>query len=217
MAKTTPTRTEAALDAVQAAVAAAKTVRSAEAEIRTQHEALLKERKGIRSGYASEAEIVANLNRLVDQRAAEWARDAGARTARSLSGETEFRGHPLKEHPVPPNLPRWGDLHGTLTFDDFIGLAPEVVKARLAAVVHNSGARFGLPAAERAARLAEVENAIGEAEAQHEALVSGAAAVGIDLPALPAVAERRERERAEKATADALAEERARGVYTVGA
>lgn len=212
------TKTEDALSAVRTAVAAAKTVTSAEAELRAQHAALRIERKGIIDAAASEAECVANLGRLVDAKAEEWARAHAAACVRALSGETEVRGTapPYIERRVPPRLPSWGDIQGTLRFEDLCGLAPALVKARLSEVVRDSGARFGLPAEERKARLAALDAEIASLEDQHVQLVEGAASVGITLPLLDSVAKRREAEASEVERAARLVADRERGVFPAG-
>jgi hypothetical protein len=207
------------IKALKAAKAAAQTLMETERSLRAQHAALLAERKDVTAAHAAESECVANLGHLVDGRAARWAQQHGVSMVRQLGGHRELSGSPgsTVERDVPPQLPSWGQLGTPLAFEDLCGLAPALVKARLTDVVHASGARFGLPAAERTAKLEELDRQIAEVETTHSHLVADAGGVGITLPLLDAVQARREAEAREQGRARDLADERSRGVYAVEA
>ncbi|MBX7185020.1 MAG: hypothetical protein K1Y01_07730 [Vicinamibacteria bacterium] len=212
------TKTDDALVTVRAALAAAKTITQAEDELRAQHGALLYERKSIRAAYASEDEVIANAHRLVDEHAEKWVGTHGTGIVRQLSGHEKHRGDgSSRQVRVVPSLPSFGDLQGALTFHDLCALLPEVMKKRISEVVHLSGARFGLPEKERAAKLAEIDAAIAAVEEQHQAIVAGAADVGITLQQLDAVRERHEAAARQAALDRELAEQRARGEFLVTA
>jgi hypothetical protein len=196
------TRTDEALAALERATVAAGELAAAERELRSQHVTLTKERAAVISAHPSEAEILANMNKLVDNLAASFAREHGVGFVRALGGHRESRigdGGRVVETAVAPGLPQWGPIGTPLSFEDLVGIAPDLAKTRLREIIHSSGARFGLPVAERAQRLAELDQAVQEAEAQHTALVEAAGKVGITLPLLEAAKTAREAEgRAEK-------------------
>jgi len=206
-------RTDDAFSTLKAAKEATQKLSESEAALRAQHSALLQEKRDITNSLASEAETIGNLGRLVSEAAAEWTRVHGRGIARDLSGHRDVHPGSTRERFVAPRLPSWGDLQGALRFGDLVGLVPDLVKSRLAEVVRGSGAKFGLPAEARAERMREIETEITSIEGQHEALISGAAEVGIVYPLLDAVRERREAEALTTKRAAELAEARSRGEF----
>jgi len=112
---------------------------------------------------------------------------------------------------VPPQLPHFGD--GNIKFHELCGLVPGLMKARLKEVIRGTNVKFGLPAEARARRLAEVDVAIAEVEAQHTALVEAAAEVGITLPLIESVRARREAEALKAERERVLEQERAAGIF----
>lgn len=204
------------LKALRAAKAATASLNEAEAGLRAQHTALLKEKKDVETSYASEGECVANLHRIIDAKAAEWAKERGVGIVRDLSPRSEWIDGTTRFRVAPPKLPHWGAASGMLTFPDLCGLAPALVKERLTEVIHQSGARFGLPAEAKAKRLAEIENELTAVEAQHLALVEGAGECGLKYELLAVVRERREAEAAEVERAARLVADRERGVFPAG-
>ena len=95
--------------------------------------------------------------------------------------------------PQLPQLPRFGDGRTGLTIEDLCGLDPSRVKTQFAGIIRESGARFGLPVGERAAKLAELDAAISATVAAHTELVDASAKVGITLALLAPVGMKRER------------------------
>lgn len=195
--------------------AATKLVTYAQA-LRQQHAALVTERDAHVSAHGSQDEVVANMTRLVDAAAAQWATDYTPTLVRELSGFVEQAGiNPVRERHAPPRLPafpwRWLDLPA------LCALAPSVVKAQLTLILQAApAASYGLPAEARASRLADLAEQIAALESQHMELVDGAAEVGIVLPLLDAVRERREQEARRLEREQELAAERAAGIYHVG-
>jgi hypothetical protein len=208
-------KTDDAFATIRAAKAAAKTLTDTAAAISAQHSELLAERKRVISAHASLDEVVANIHRLVNDKKVEWARSHGVAFVRDLGGHKRMPEGSRTERYVPPKLPHWGDLSGTLKFEDICGFFPELVKTRLVEVVTASGARFGLPKEDRAAKLAELERSIADLEDQHEQIVKGAAEVGIILQHLEAVQQRIEAAERVAARDAELAAQRARGEYLV--
>lgn len=93
---------------------------------------------------------------------------------------------------LSPRLPRIGGEHVDFRF--LCGAMPELMKSRLEVVIRTSGAEFGLPAASRAEKVAEIDRQIASIETMHTQLVDAAAAVQIVLSCLPTVQARRDAE-----------------------
>ena len=108
-------------------------------------------------------EVLASMEALVDRKAAEWAKTFSGHIVRASSAATRRRAlhnpYAPEDH-VRPQLPRFGDGRTGLTIEDLCGLDPSRVKTQLAGIIRQSGARFGLPVAERAAKLAELDESI---------------------------------------------------------
>jgi hypothetical protein len=191
------------LKAIRAAKEAATKLAGSEQALRERHDNLVETRRTIFNGSRSRAEVIANAERLVDDEHAAWWQLHGGGWARSLSGHHEARGAGPgtflgRERivKVPPRLPTIeGTLQapGALTLRDLCALAPAIVKASLAdKLTAMPDDRFGLSEADRTAKLAELDAAIADVEARHSELVDAAAEVGIALPLLATVKERRE-------------------------
>lgn len=89
----------------------------------------------------------------------------------------------------PPQL---FQLPGALGLTELCWLAPDAVKAAFEAAIQAAEYAEGPRLADRPRLLAEINNRIAELEAEHEAIVDAAAGLGITIPLLPAVAQRRE-------------------------
>lgn len=201
------------LRAVQAAKAAAANIKATAKALEDRHRTLSKDLERIIHADRAQAEVVGEMERLVDQAGAAFPADFGRTFVRQLSGHTELRGPgDARERVVRPRLPELPN--GYLGhFNSLCALFPDLVKVRLREVIAQSGANFGLPAAARAAKVGELEAQIAEVERLHSELVDGAAEVGITLALLPAVKQRREAEARQQAREAELAAERARGVF----
>ena len=184
------------ISTIRAAQDAARQLTDTERQLRERHAALVRERGQVRYGNASEAECLANVDRLVDDRRAAIDDMRGELVRRALSGYLQPRtslGGTARDQRIPPHLPTIGDAMNAnaLTFDDLCWLAADVVKDALKRVVR-AGTRFGLPPKERADRLATLEREIADVERQHTELVSAAGDVGITLQLLDTVRKQRE-------------------------
>jgi hypothetical protein len=177
-----------------------------EQALRESHRAKVQERDRTRDALASRADVHAHVDQLVDAETARW-RDGHARGwVRTLSGYRETKvsglasaaGERTREVRVRPRLPDIAAIPavpGALTLHELCGLVPGVLKQSLHAMVDaEPDSIFGLPAAERADRLAELDREIADLETRHAALVDAARDVGIDLALLDTVRERREQE-----------------------
>ncbi len=206
---------------LRAAKEAAVKLTTLEQTLRERHATLQQQRHHLFNGLRSRAEIVVNATRIIDEAQARWWRDRGAACLAALSGRDELRvsgiGTELERERVrhvAPQLPTIESLvaaPGALTLTDLCGLLPDVVKGNLRAAIEAiPDERFGLSGEARTAKLAELDAEIADVERRHAELCDAAAEVGIALPLLPTVQERRteqarrqERER-ELATARAV-------------
>ncbi len=183
------------LKAIRAGIVAAQKLRETEQELRERHAALSKERQILAGADPAMAEVLASMEGLVDRKAAEWAKTFSGHIVRAVGGhEAPGVAQPTRMKPQLPQLPRFGDGRTGLTIEDLCGLDPERVKTQFAGIIRESGARFGLPVGERAAKLAELDAAIISTVAAHTELVDASAEVGITLALLAHVATKRERE-----------------------
>lgn len=204
---------------LRAAKAAATTLTETAAALSAQHETLLTERRSVVEASGSLDEVLVNMRRLVDEASVRLSDRVALTLVRTVSGYTEQRhGGTADQRIVHPHLPpnRYGALPDSLGLEDLCALAPELMKSQLERVIRASGARFGLPSAERVTKLAELDAQIADIETQHTELIDGAADVGIVLPLLDSVKERRETIARREARDRELAAERAAGVFTVG-
>jgi hypothetical protein len=211
------TTTSDSIAAIRQATAAARKLTDTEVSLRTRHTDLTAERHHVYSANASLEEVLANKDRLIDAHTVRWSADHANSVARSLSGYHEERGvEKVRDFHVKPALPTLrGFASEALDFETLCGLAPDLMKKSLGDLVRGAGITFGLPAAARLAKLAELDTQIAEVEQQHSQLVDAAGEVGIVLPLLPTVAERRREEASQLAREHELAAERARGVLSV--
>jgi len=183
-----------AIKTLRAAKAAASTLVETERTLRARHAELLKERHDVATAHASQAECVANIARLVDQAAADFAAKFGGSVVAAVGGHSELVGHPgaAEEREVPPHLPRFGDIGSPLDFRALCAFAAPLVKDQLGAIVKSSKVKHGLSRKARAAKLAELDQELADVEAQHTELCDATHGLGLDLPPLAAVRERRE-------------------------
>ncbi|MCL4764469.1 MAG: hypothetical protein KJ018_22265 [Burkholderiales bacterium] len=105
--------------------------------------------------------------------------------------------------------PRLWRPPGHLDFGDVVGLFPDLVAARLEAVIRDHPYAAGASLDERPAALATADAALTTAETAHTALVDEAARYGVTLPLLDVVRQRRETERTRRQMAAAAATRRA--------
>ena len=203
------------IDVIRAAKDATHQLTETERTLRATHAQLVAERNAIDRAPKAAAECLANLTTLVDADAERFAGRIAWSLVEATGGYTELRPATGRQHEVAPRLPTIGDDQGRLTFQDLCGLVPTLVKSRLAEIIRGSGMEFGLPASTRAARLADLDSQITGLEAQHTGLVDAAAEVGISLPLLPTVQERRDEEARSAERERALAAERAGGIFSV--
>jgi len=213
------TTTNDSIKTLKAATTAAKTLTDTERTLREQHALLVKERSSTASAHRSADECVQSMEGLVDEAGAAFVKDWGSSIATAFSGDSELSVTGTKLLPRKPKIAAVGSegMGRTLTLSDLCALAPSVMKPRLAQIIRSSGSRFGLPAAERASKLAELDQAITDLETQHTELVDAAAEVGISLQYLPSVRERRETEARKLAREVELAAQREAGIFEVRA
>lgn len=205
------------LKALAAAKKAAAALTEHEQELRKRHAERASERQNVQLALRPRDEVLANASRLVDEAAAQWAKDFGHTVTQELSGyievDTDRRGNIVERVRRPRLLYMPADR---IDFAMLCALAPDALKGTLRSIVQaQSPATFGLSDTARAERLAVLDAEIAEIERLHSELVDGAAEVGIALSLLPAVAERRH-EAAQRAAREAeLAAERAAGIHRV--
>jgi hypothetical protein len=187
--KSTPTND---LQTLAAAKRAAVALTEHEQDIAARHAERTRERERVHAALRPKAEVHANTDRIVDQRAAKWLEDHGVMVTRELSGYDEFALDGYGNMRARRRAPRLPHIAADrLDFATLVALAPDVVKRRLHAVIDaQPPTSFGLGDADRAARLAELDAEIAELERLHCELVHAAAEVGITLPLLPTVAQR---------------------------
>ena len=189
------TNTQDPIASIRAARDATQKLASAEQALREQHAALLKERRDTESAYPTQEEVISNASRLIDKASADWQGKQASNIVRSLSGFREVRGNgDTSERTIPPRLPNFMGLGGSIEVDDLVGLFPEIVKARFSAIIKSAPVKFGLPLAARAKRLEELSRSIENIEREHSDLVDSAGQVGVALALLPSVKTRRENE-----------------------
>jgi hypothetical protein len=207
------------LDVLAAARAAAETLKAtATAQVR-RHAELVKERAAVEDANLPQAEILSHATRLVDEVAQDFAKTYAPRFAWDLSGGKRVIEGSTRYQDTKPHLPGNFGQDG-LTFRDLCGLAPSLVKARIAEIIRGSGETYGLPAAARARRVAEIDAEIQALEAQHVELLDGATEHGFSVEEIPSVRDRRvaaerkaerEEEDAQYQRAEALRQAEARG------
>jgi len=188
----------------QAKLAAGK-LTGAVNQLAERHATLVSERSRIDFEPRALDEVIASANELVDKQRAGGDREHSRRLATFLSGRLDqSAADQTKTVRRRPAFPDFFINEGTgqqgLSFEHLCWLAPDLVKARVSEILRSSGITFGLPKVERERRLAAIDLEIAEVERQHTELVDAAADVGIALPLLRTVQDRRE--------ADALARER---------
>lgn len=180
------------LKAVRAALVAAQKVRATEQALRAEDARLAKEYRVLDHAYCSEDEAIEVLRREAFALRRLWVEHYGRGLLDSLTlrVEEQVEGPPRKVRPHLPDFCHDGRVSNGLLF----GLLTDQMIDSLERALRDSGLKFGPPAAEKAAKLAEVAAQRAEVQRQHTALVDQAAEVGIVLEPLPAVKERRDAE-----------------------
>ena len=182
--------------AVAAAKAAVIKVNETDQDLRARHVTLTKERLAVATAPPPLAECVENSRHLVEQAAEKWANDYGGIITNAVAGGVQYSG--TKESPRLPALPTFR-ISRTLELEDLCGLAPKLVKEHLEQAIRAAeNQRFGLTAAEREKKLAEIDEELALIEEEHSGMVAAAAELGVQLALLDAVRERRETEEAEE-------------------
>lgn len=176
-----------------------------ERQLREQHAVAVKERDTIVNACAPREEVLAHMEHEIDLWAAKWAQDHGFGLVLNLGP-----GHQVTpDGTLAPRAPKLPDsFYGNVPMLQLLGIAPAVVKARLAQIIKATPYDEGPPAADRARFYAAADARVAELERQHTDLVDAAAALDppIALTLLPVVAERRTAE-AEKRKRNATADE----------
>jgi hypothetical protein len=174
------------LDVLAEARAAGEALKATAAGLVRRHTDLNKERGTIWLAPAPQAEALANAERLVDQAAREFASTHGRRFALDLGGGPKvIEGTTRYEH-VGPHLPAFGPIGSPLSFETLCGIAPALVKARIAEILKGAGP-FGQPASARESRIAEIDREVASIEAEHRVLLEGAREFGVELEEIPVV------------------------------
>lgn len=198
-------------------------LRGADAELRREHAAALAERTRVIGLSPPLADIIGAMRRLVDEHAQQWAERNGPGLVRAFGPGLKESGEDGSVSEQKPSMPdMFWTAYGNLPVRDMnpsalAGLAPDLMKTRLEAVIRATPYDAGPPIADRPALLAELDAKIRDIEQRHTELVDGAAAFDppITLALLPAVAARRQEEayrQKRNAAADAARREREEAV-----
>lgn len=196
------TTTTDALNRVRAAKEAAAELFELEESTRTRCQDAVATRQSVWSAMDTREQIIETAMKLLSERESLWTANNADRWTRSFSGRMETRGRgtigdPEREERIRPRVPDFVAVFqspGALGFDDLVGLAGPVVREAVTRLIQSVPEdRFGLPAAARIARLAELDAEILTLEAEHCAIVEAASQLGITFSLLPSVIERRRR------------------------
>jgi uncharacterized membrane protein YqiK len=185
------------LQQLREAAAAAAKLAQRDQELRAAHKAAIAERHRVHFAPPPTEEVLANMRRLVDEAARAWLAENAGAIAEAFAGRTD-------ERPSGPHVTRrpslWRRPGHFLDVPDLCGLAPEAMKARFEEAIRRRDARAGLPPAERAERVAELDRRIAAIEESHTTMVDAAARLPqpIDIPLLETVRSRRSAEREAK-------------------
>ncbi len=170
-------------DVVAEVRAAAQKLIDADRSLRERRDALKRERLSLEGANASKEEVLANVDRVVDQAAVAWSAKFAGSFVLSLSGELVFDG--TKPRRLSPRLPNIGDRTGAATFEDLVGMFPEQAKARIRKIVSEvKNVSFGPREADRVRRLAEIEAELESVSREITDVAHAAKAVGITLPSM---------------------------------
>jgi hypothetical protein len=197
----TTTKGTIEIKALKEAQLAAQRLTTYERELRERFQSLDKQRQQVIGALPPKAEVIRTSDRLVDEASTAWANEHRMMLAMSIGGR-DGTGY--------PTLPYL--LFGqTFTLDKLVGIVPGAVKAQFRAAIEGvPDEHFGLSEVERAAKLAELDEAITDVERQHTELVDHAGAVGIVLSFLPHIGDRRKQEQLDLEREERRAAERAR-------
>jgi hypothetical protein len=138
--------------------------------------------------------IVANMERIVDDMAATFARDAAHSVVEAFAGDLEEHEGAVRVRRQPQ---LWDLGHRWMSVSTLCGLAPELMKARFAAIImQHVDAKDCAPLDDRTERLREARARVREIEDEHTQLVDACAEFTppIEIQLIPAVRERREQE-----------------------
>lgn len=171
--------------------------------LRQQHVVAVHDRDEIPAAAEPIEIIIANMRRVIDEAATEYARDNGYTILTAFTGRLELQ----MDGTLATRRPQlWFGPRLELRFRDLCGLVPELIKAQLETILRSVPYQAGLPLEERAAAIAAADEKIRVIEEQHTELCDTAAALDppIVLPLLEPVKQRREAARL-KAERDAAA------------
>jgi hypothetical protein len=161
-------------------------------QLRDAHAAALLQGDRMRNLPPPIDEVLANAERLIDARAAEWAAKNHHEIVWTLGGQIEAQrdGRDELRSASLPQFLTFREIKG----EALVGLFPELLKARLRAIVRTIPYEAGAPLADRPRLLAEQDARIREIEDEHAALVDLAATLDppVRLQFFPAVQARRD-------------------------
>jgi len=160
--------------------------------LRDEHARLEQERITLISAKPPREDIAATVNAEVDRLGRAWLDVAGAAVLGELAGGVEVDGHGQFVRITPGVLGRdFGPLAGYVTLASLCAIVPDLVKTGLAQVLDAVPYTAGPPMAERAGRIAAVDERIADVEREHAILVDQAAAVGVSMEHMPGERARR--------------------------
>jgi hypothetical protein len=138
------------------------------------------------------AVVLEQVDELVDARAAKWADDHRALVVRKVSGGRRLGSTADGREAIKRTPPRLPDFDGRFVFDDVVGLAPDLIKARLRALVlAEPDAAFGPPEPERAAAVLMLDAELDAIECDYAEMQTLASTLNLTLPELPGAENRR--------------------------
>lgn len=143
-------------------------------------------------------EVVANMRRIVDVIASDFAAEQGTSVLAAFGGELGELRADGSYRDGPPRL--WQPPHGTLRITDLCGLFPELMKARFEQIIRGLNYEAGSPASQRAALRKKCEAQIRAIEEQHTELVDAAGALRppVHFELLQSVKDQREAEASQR-------------------
>lgn len=198
--------TTALLTTLHAAKGAAATLTTAERDMRRRHEELTRERDRTEGLLQPMDEVIANMQQAVEAHRRRFDERRQSVVA-AFSSRMELSRQDNEFH---RKRPTGRFLEGPLDFDVLCGLVPDLVKVRLEEMIRATPVNvFGLSSGERKERIAALDAEVADVEKQHTELVDAAAEVGIALPLLEAVQQRRDEEKRQRQRENELQRQRA--------
>ena len=159
--------------------------------LRQMHEELQAERGRLCTARPPRAELIAAVERQVDDAAAAWAAACGPQVIAAVSGTVDVLPGGEVRGIRAGNLFEVPALAGLLDVPTLMALVPDQVKAGLRQLIEATEYAEGPPMSERPTLIAAVAAKIADVEEQHSGLVDQARALGITLGLLDDVRSRR--------------------------